>query len=69
MEAVGRVVILFYSGYRVRTSLIIVMPQVKGSVRTFACGTVCVKQLGRLDDAEEISDALLRSRVSMFQRT
>jgi hypothetical protein len=69
MEAVGRGVILFYSGYRLRTSLIIVMPQVLGSVRTFACGTVCVKQLGGLDDVEEIGDALLRSRVLMFQRT
>jgi len=32
MEAVGRGVILFYSGYRVRTFLIILLPQVLGSL-------------------------------------
>ena len=68
MEGVGRGVILFYSRYRVRAYLIIVMPQVTGSLGR-RCGTVCVKQLGGLDDVEEISDALLRSRVLMFQRT
>jgi len=32
MEAIGRGVILFYSGYRVRTSLIVLLLQVIGSL-------------------------------------